>query len=398
MFKHNIKTYIFFVLFFVLFYNETLSLGIINISQAWKLLLFFYLVITVLKTKFKKPPTFVNLSYLRSIKYIFNPGIYYNPFVEILDFYRYSLFPLFYQFFTIKNFKEYQINRFLESISIFFILSFLPFTFGIFESRGVQLDYYEGFENLTGIFQGAHAASITITFSVLTLLYFLKNYNLSRLRKFYYVVLILFGLYINYITYVRTGYLMILIGFIIIYLPKNISIGAIVKFLFLILILLVFVYLLLESNTDFYNRIFDIRLGNQKETGSGRLIFWNTAHSLWYNGDFFNLFFGFGFDKMADTIYGQTGLRVSAHNEFFSQLAQNGLIGLVLLIFFLKSLFKFIQTRKKMSSYRISITYFIIYVSLMLTQGGFWFFPEIYLALITYKLEKEYVQSKKIIK
>ena len=356
------------------------------------------LEIVVIKNKFIKPPTFVNLSYLRSFKYIFNQGMYYNPFVEILDFYRYSLFPLFYQFFLIKNFKLYQINRFLELTSIFFILSFLPFTFGIFESRGVQLDYYEGFENLTGIFQGAHAASITITFSVLTLLYFFKNYNLSHLRKFYYIALILFGLYLNYITYVRTGYLMILIGFVIIYLPKNISTRSIVKYLFFILILFVFVYFLIENNTDFYNRIFDIRLGNQKETGSGRLIFWNTIFNLWYNGNFFNLLFGFGFDEMANAIYDQTGLRVLAHNEFFTQLAQNGLIGLVLLIFFMKSLFKFIQSRKKMSSYRISITYFFIYVSLMLTQGGFWFFPEIYLALITYKLQKEYVQSKKIIK
>tara|TARA_B110000908_G_scaffold163742_1_gene210736 strand:- start:3663 stop:4859 length:1197 start_codon:yes stop_codon:yes gene_type:complete len=398
MFKHNIKAYVIFVFVFVLLYNETFSFGIINLSQAWKLLLFFYLVIVVIKNKFIKPPTFVNLSYLRSFKYIFNQGMYYNPFVEILDFYRYSLFPLFYQFFLIKNFKLYQINRFLELTSIFFILSFLPFTFGIFESRGVQLDYYEGFENLTGIFQGAHAASITITFSVLTLLYFFKNYNLSHLRKFYYIALILFGLYLNYITYVRTGYLMILIGFVIIYLPKNISTRSIVKYLFFILILFVFVYFLIENNTDFYNRIFDIRLGNQKETGSGRLIFWNTIFNLWYNGDFFNLLFGFGFDEMANAIYDQTGLRVLAHNEFFTQLAQNGLIGLVLLIFFMKSLFKFIQSRKKMSSYRISITYFFIYVSLMLTQGGFWFFPEIYLALITYKLQKEYVQSKKIIK
>tara|TARA_B110000114_G_scaffold76979_1_gene81493 strand:- start:200 stop:1396 length:1197 start_codon:yes stop_codon:yes gene_type:complete len=398
MFKHNIKAYVIFVFVFVLLYNETFSFGIINLSQAWKLLLFFYLVIVVIKNKFIKPPTFVNLSYLRSFKYIFNQGMYYNPFVEILDFYRYSLFPLFYQFFLIKNFKLYQINRFLELTSIFFILSFLPFTFGIFESRGVQLDYYEGFENLTGIFQGAHAASITITFSVLTLLYFFKNYNLSHLRKFYYIALILFGLYLNYITYVRTGYLMILIGFVIIYLPKNISTRSIVKYLFFILILFVFVYFLIENNTDFYNRIFDIRLGNQKETGSGRLIFWNTIFNLWYNGNFFNLLFGFGFDEMANAIYDQTGLRVLAHNEFFTQLAQNGLIGLVLLIFFMKSLFKFIQSRKKMSSYRISITYFFIYVSLMLTQGGFWFFPEIYLALITYKLQKEYVQSKKIIK
>ena len=186
--------------------------------EAFIVFLFSY---SSYKKQIYKTRKFVNLSYLRSFKYIFNQGMYYNPFVEILDFYRYSLFPLFYQFFLIKNFKLYQINRFLELTSIFFILSFLPFTFGIFESRGVQLDYYEGFENLTGIFQGAHAASITITFSVLTLLYFFKNYNLSHLRKFYYIALILFGLYLNYITYVRTGYLMILIGFVIFIYQKT---------------------------------------------------------------------------------------------------------------------------------------------------------------------------------
>ncbi len=45
---------------------------------------------------------------------------------------------------------------------------------------------------------------------------------------------------------------------------------------------------------------------------------------------------------MVDHMYKVAGLRVFAHNEFFSQLGQNGLLGVAFFIGYLIALFKFI--------------------------------------------------------
>lgn len=394
MFK--IKTYVLFFLIFILLYNETTSLGPISVSQLWKIFLFFYLLVVVLTHNIKSIPKFIKISYLRSIKFIFNPGIYLKPLAEVLDFSRYSLFPLFYQFLVVKKIKLFQIDKILLYYSIFFIISFIPFVLGFLESQGNQLEYYEGFINLTGLFQGPHAASVTATISVLYLLYINKYFKLSKLAKTLNLTLVIFACYIIFMTYVRTGYLMLVLGVIIIYLPKKVKLITVIKFLVFLSILIFFLNFILENNQDFYNRIFDIRNGTQKESGSGRLIFWSTAYNLWLNGDYFEILFGFGLEGLTTAIDKITGLKVVAHNEFLTQLAQNGLIGFILSIWFVISLFKFIYKRRKMFSYRISIAIFIMYVSLMMTQGGFWFYPEFFLALILYKLDKEFQQSKKI--
>ena len=394
--KPKIKIYILFIIIFILLYNETFSFGIINLSQLWKIILVFYLLVVVIINKVKQLPNFVTISYFRAIKYIFNPGIYIKPLTEILDFSRYSLFPLFYQYLLIKKIKLFQIDKALFYTSTFFIISFLPFIFEIFDSSGKQISYFEGFKNITGIFQGAHAASVTAILSVLLILYFSKNYNFSKFGGIINFIIIAFGTYIVFVTYVRTGYLMLFIGVIIIYLPKKLRLSSIIQFTFFFAILILLLYYILETNQDFYNRIFDIRNGKQNDIASGRLIFWDAAFQLWFNGDYINLLFGFGFEGLTAAIDKETGLKVIAHNEFLNQLGQNGLIGLVLLIFFTISLFKFIYKRKKMYSYRISIAVYFVYVSLMMTQGGFWFYPEFFLALILYKLDNEFQQSKKI--
>lgn len=397
MYKLQIKSYILFIFIFILLYFETTPLGVVTASQLWKVFLFLYLLVVVLTHKVKVLPGFVKASYFRSIKFILNPGIYLNPLAEILDFSRYSLFPLLYHFLEIKKTKLFQIDKALIYSSIFFIVSFLPFVLGLLESRGSQLEYYEGFANLTGLFQGPHAASVTSTMSVLFILYFNKNYKFSRLARIFNLVVITFGIYIVFVTFVRTGYLMLILGVIIIYLPKKITPLTVIRLFLFICFLIFILYFLLENNQEFYNRIFDIRNGNQKEVGSGRLLFWITAFNLWLSGNIIEFLFGFGFEALTVAIEKVTGYKVFAHNEFLTQLAQNGIIGFCLLIWFVTSLFKFIFKRRKMFSYRISIAVFVVYISLMMTQGGFWFYPEFFLALILYKLDKEFQKSNEFI-
>jgi O-antigen ligase len=181
-------------------------------------------------------------------------------------------------------------------------------------------------------------------------------------------------------------------------MPKKLTVKQFASAILAISILIFgFVYLL-ETSETFYNRIFDIRNGKQTAAGSGRLLFWEASFDLWFNGNIFELFFGFGFEGLLDKIGEVTGIRVYAHNEFFTQLGQNGLLGVIFFIGYLVSLLQFIWKRRKMPSYRLSIAIYFLYVSLMLTQGGMWFELDIFMVLVFLKLEFEATIFKNAVK
>jgi len=208
------------------------------------------------------------------------------------------------------------------------------------ESKAVDTMANDVSNSFAGMFQNTHGAAITTTTAVLILLAFLKmNSSLIKYKILNYALLV-FGIYVIYLTFIRTGYAMFFIGVVFIYLPKKLTFKQIVTSTLSLSVLIVGFIYLLETNESFYNRIFDIRNGQQTAAGSGRLIFWEAAADLWYNGNIFEMFFGFGFNGLVDHIYSVVGLRVYAHNEFFTQLGQNGLLGVVFFIGFLVSLLK----------------------------------------------------------
>ena len=219
--------------------------------------------------------------------------------------------------------------------------------------------------------------------------YLKSNRNIN---SFYLIncLIALFGIYLLYLTYVRTGYLMFVIGLVILFLPKKFSMKQIVTIMLIVLILLSGFYFLLQNNELFYNRIFDIVNGEEKASGSGRLLFWQATWDLWLSGNFFELLFGFGYEELTEKIFQVTNYRVFAHNEFFTQLGQNGLIGVFFLIGYLVTLLKFILKRRKTPSYQLALSVFILYISLMMTQGGMWFPLDIFMVLIFVKLELEH--------
>lgn len=89
------------------------------------------------------------------------------------------------------------------------------------------------------------------------------------------------------------------------------------------------------------------------------------------------------------------GLRVYAHNEFFTQLGQNGLLGILCFFGYLITLLKFIWNRRNRPSYRLALAVYFLYISLMLTQGGMWFELDVFMVLVYVKLEFEDMMYKK---
>jgi hypothetical protein len=391
-----IRTTLIYIFLFLLFYFEPQKIGPITFSQLWKIPLFVYLFWQVLVIRRKQKPSFIKWSYARAAKNLIIGRIKVSFVPGIIDFIRYMMFPLMFEFANFKIKGSKKIDVLLIGFAQFIIISGLPFILGYLKSKSRSVIIDENFDSYTGIFQVPHSASIATAISVLILLAFLKlNANAFRFRWFNYI-LILFGIYLLFLTYVRTGYVMFAVGFIILFIPQKLSLKQIVSATVLVSLLVFSFIYLLETNEFFYNRIFDIRNGKETAAGSGRLVLWQSTWDLWYNGNAFEMIFGTGFDGLVEHNYKMTGQKVYAHNEIFTQLGQNGFIGVVLFVGYLIALFRFIWKRRNRPSYRLAVATFALYFSLMMTQGGMWFQLDIFMALIFVKLEHEQVLHNKI--
>lgn len=384
-----IKTVAPYFLIFCLIYLGPVQVGPTTFSQFWKIPLFGFLIWQVLIIRNRRKPAFIKWSYARAAKNLVTSGFSVSYFVGIIDFLRYMMFPLMFEYASVLFKNTKQLDKVLLGFAQFIIISGIPFVLGVLESKVEEIVDVNIAEGFSGMFQNTHGASITTTTAVLIVLAYLRfKSGLIKYTKLNYALLF-FGVYLIYLTYIRTGYAMFFIGLIILFVPKKFSVKQIVTAGSAIAVLLFGFFYLLETNQDFYNRIFDIRNGQQSAAGSGRLLFWKASVDLWYNGDFFEMLFGFGFDGLVDAIYKAVGLRVYAHNEFFTQLGQNGLLGIIFFLGYLISLFKFIWERRKRPSYRLSMAIFFLYVSLMMTQGGMWFELDVFMVLVFVKLEFE---------
>lgn len=391
----NIKKVLLYGILFLLIYLGPVSVGPTTFSQFWKIPLFLFLVWQVLIIRNKKKQNFIKWSYARAGKNLITANFSISYFASIIDFVRYMMFPLMFEYALIKIKNLRNLDKILLGFAQFVIVSGIPFILGILETKAQDTIDYESFGTFSGMFQNSHGAAITTTTAVLILIAFLKaKSSIIRYTRLNYALAI-FGIYLVYLTFVRTGYAMLAIGLLFLFLPKKVSFKQIAAATFTIALLVIGFFYLLETNETFYNRIFDIRNGKQTAAGSGRLIFWKTAIELWYSGNFFEILFGFGFDALVDSIKEVTGLRVYAHNEFFTQLGQNGILGIVFFLGYLISLFKFIRKRRNRPSYRLGLSVFFLYLSLMLTQGGMWFELDVFMVLVYVKLEFEDVMFNK---
>lgn len=384
-----VKTILPYILIFFLIYWGPQQVGPTTFSQVWKLPLFGFLIWQIIVIRNREKQGFIKWSYARAIKNLVTGGFSVSYVAGIIDFVRYMMFPLMYEYVSLKIKDLKKLDTILLGFAQFIIISGLPFVLGFMQSKAKDAILYEDFDSYAGMFQNTHGAAITTTTAVLILLAFIKlKSSIIKYKKLNYALL-LFGIYLIYLTFIRTGYAMFFIGLVFIFMPKKLTIKQILGAVLAVSILVFgFVYLL-ETSETFYNRIFDIRNGKQTAAGSGRLLFWKASFDLWFNGSVFELFFGFGYEGLLDKIGEVTGIRVYAHNEFFTQLGQNGLLGVLFFIGYLVSLLMFIWERRKMPSYRLSIAVYFLYVSLMLTQGGMWFELDVFMVLVFVKLEFE---------
>ncbi|MDG3088255.1 O-antigen ligase family protein [Vibrio hannami] len=239
---------------------------------------------------------------------------------------------------------------------------------------------------LVGVFQKSHNTGILTSISSV---YFLYRYSESN-KTYPYLLLFVISSVFVYMTYVRTGWLMLLVGVLVFtfsFYRFNI------KYILILTVSLLIVSTLLASNEIFMSRIYDNNIYVEQywyeRIGSGRLLFsyYNILEII--NSDLLTIFWGVGKESSMIRMEELIGLRIFSHNAFVDALNHHGIVGFTLFVLFFISLFSFLQAHKSSKHYSFALSVLVIYVIFNLVQGGNLFVLNILFASIFYFIKYE---------
>lgn len=393
-----LKNIFYFIAFFVLFYIEPLDIGGLKIAILWKVALIGFIIIFLLQSRSYSFPNFIFYNYLYSVKFLLTTTTFssvVSAVAQISEFLKSMFIGLFTHFFIARSEAKGEylwIERLGIKLSVFILLSTLPFLLGLMSQldEGYDLSKYgaEGF-GFIGIFQNAHAASITFAFALSILTSALAKRRIVKNKIIIYILLMV-GLYALYQTYVRTGFLIYFIALYFIYIKDKKLTTILVRYVPIAIIGLIGLYIAYLNSPVLQMRFADKNIYTErqynaedqwKKIGSGRLWIWHSAYRNWSEADFYGKIIGLGMEEAKDLMGEKIGNKIFAHNQFFQSLQESGLIGFVLFIIFLVTMYKFITKRKSSQFYQTAITIYIGFIILNIFQGGHYFIVDLYLAM-----------------
>ena len=383
------KHLIYFFLFFVILYFETLEFGGIKFALIWKgVFIIFILSKFILHKKSLFSKKYFFYGYIFNLKKIVTLSSFTSFSPSLLQLSRSVVFPILLSYLN-SFYSNKKILIIIKTLPVYIIISTIPFLLGIIEplKLGYDLSRY-GIDSygFIGIFQKAHSASMTLAFSLIIILYFLK-YTISNKQKIFYLTLILIGLYALVQTYVRTGLAMLIVGVLVIYLYK-VKISKMLRFIPLVAIVTVGIFSFYQSNESLQMRYQEKTIWNQDTTleydniGSGRFKIATYAINNWWNEGVISIFIGLGEELAREKMTKTKGSAVFAHNGFVEILQTDGILGMLLYLNFIFLMFKAITKKinKKSQYYKLGMALFFVYLIGMLFQGGDNFFIYVLLA------------------
>lgn len=383
-----------FVPFFLLLYSESLVIGGLRISQLWKIPLLGFIIFYLFQNRHRSSPAWTQSYYWLSIKRLVNSGCIKNFVGNVMESIFYLFLPLLYNFFQNVLDKDY-VRKILLCVSQYLILTNIPFLFFGLATQKQGLAYGD-MTAYTGIFQNQHAMSTIMGICIVIILFFLKEgYFENWKSKLYNLLLLPLAGYAMYLGFARTGWAMCVLGMVILFFPRNLGVKQWIGVSFVLAILIGGLSFMMETNSDFRDRILDIDSvsGRQKEIGSGRGEYMANALELYASGNTFELFFGKSMEELAEYEHEQTGLSISAHNGFITLLATDGIIGVFIKLAAMGLLLSFIYKRRNCSSYNAALAFWFMNLSYQLTQGGHVFHSDLLYALMFCYLQFEYEEQ-----
>ncbi len=140
-----IKTVLPYLIIFFLIYLGPVPVGPTTFSQLWKIPLFLFLFWQVIIIRNKEKPGFIKWSYARAAKNLVTSGFSVSYIAGITDFLRYMMFPLMFEFASIKIKDPKTLDKILLGFAQFIILSGLPFVLGLIQTKAKDAILYSRF-------------------------------------------------------------------------------------------------------------------------------------------------------------------------------------------------------------------------------------------------------------
>jgi hypothetical protein len=268
----------------------------------------------------------------------------------------------------------------------FYILTYPPFLTGLLDGSYNKV-YGDDTYAFVGIFQNPHSAAVTMSICVTYILFVLKS---QKRRDFIYnrtynYLLLTIGLYGLYSSYARMGWLMAVIGVVVVFFPKRFKWNLLLQYTILMLIATIIAIFVVKNNDVLYRRLTDQDVVNgwerESHVGSGRLIYWNTSLELFAESGLPGWVIGTGYDAIPEYQQKKNGLHILSHNGFIDVLVSNGIVGLIILIVFFTYLFSYIRSYKNGQYYRLLISVYLSYLAYWVFQGTVYFSLDLLVAL-----------------
>lgn len=385
-----------------MYMGPRIHFGSVSFIIVWKTILIFVLVFLLI-IKGKRINNYIKLGYLFALKIWLSYGAFMYISDTIDSFSKFILIPLVAHFtlnyITEKNF--YKFINFIKIISIYTIISTIPFLLNLLEpnSEGYNLSTYGVADSFgfAGLYQSEHSASVNMAISIIVLTYFLLKSN-NNFYRFFYFALISLGLYVEYITYVRTGYLGLLAGsYFLLYKGQKLKMKL--KMIFLAGIISIGLFSLYKNDKVLQMRLEDKTVYRENtsvdDLGSGRLMFAKTNIENLFESNIAVIFFGLGREYSQGLMEKKIGYHLVSHDGYVDALTDNGILGLIIFLSMLYQTYIIIQKNKINRLYNITISVFIIFLTVTLTQSFYFFFLNGILSMLLIMLNQQGVNRNK---
>ncbi|WP_461589411.1 O-antigen ligase family protein [Winogradskyella sp.] len=231
------------------------------------------------------------------------------------------------------------------------VLINIPVFFGIIDVNYEQKDLYLTYKlaeaksiGFKGLYDNPHNFSIYNSLSYLIILNNLVHKKYKSIRWFQFLVLLI-AVYFSYLSFVRTGWVIIIVGSIYVYFKyfKNVTKLKKIALVLLIPMVFVLVYFQVSQSKLILMRLLDQTAYNKNagfETqGAGRLLFSYQALINWLNDGFLSIIFGYGLEKGKLLLYKTIGYNLVSHNGIVDILQSTGFLGFGVFSLYIKNMF-----------------------------------------------------------
>jgi hypothetical protein len=343
------------ILFLIIFHHETITLLGVKVSHAWKIFVIFALMIIWLKNDRLSQ---LNGKIKLSILFLYCIWPLVNYFITF-DFYSIEIFAirLLFTLFLVnvlnQNIKIEDSYKLLKILSVFIVLSFIPYKIGILESLGKSVDLINYSElsgkTLVGVFQNPHSASLILAMAGYLFVVF-SLYEKTKFKKYFYIMMFVTTVIMSLFVGVRSGLMFLFLStcYYVMFSKNKI------KSTYIIMVIVASSVLYSLYSYSYYDNYLKKLLGMRKYTdnyslniaSSGRIDIWSNSIDIFYGYNIVEKIFGIGFVDFSRFMERKLGLAIFAHNSLLNELLIFGAVGFLIAVVFYCSLYTYAKNLK----------------------------------------------------